>query len=80
MTLIRQYAIKYLSLSEVKTLLEYFNCDFNKRVSLGRFVRDLKYTYSTTDEIKNKNFQLLQSLRFTNPYILNKYIHQIKWN
>ena len=79
MVLIRQYAIKYLSLPEIKKILDYFNCDFNKRMSLGRFVRDLKYNPQTDDEIKNKNFQLLQSLRYTNPYILNRYIHEIKW-
>ena len=80
MVLIRQYAIKYLSLPEIKKILYYFKCDFNKKVSLGTFVRNLKYNPQTDDEIKNKNFQLLQSLRYTNPYILNRYIHEIKWN
>jgi len=80
MVLIDQYAIKHLSLQEIKNLLGYFKCNFNKKESLGRFIRKLNYNQSTNDEIKNKNIQLLKSLSFTNPYILNRYIHEIKWN
>ena len=77
--LVRQYAIKYFSLPEVKVLLQYFKCDFNKQITLGRFIKDLHYNQISMDEITNKNIQNLKSLRYTNPYLLNKSINKIKW-
>ena len=76
--LLRQYAIKYLSLKEVKDYLMFFGCDFNQQMSLGRFIRNIRY--NNIDENTNKNLQMLKNLQFTNPYLLNKKICSIKWN
>ena len=76
--LLRQYAIKYLSLKEVKDYLMFFDCDFNQEISLGRFIRNIRY--NNIDENTNKNLQMLKNLQFTNPYLLNKKICSIKWN
>ena len=80
MVLVRQYAIKYLSNPELKSVLEYFKCDFNKKITLGRFIKNLSYNPRNQDETMNKNIQLLRGLCYTNPYILNKYITELKWN
>jgi hypothetical protein len=78
--LYRQYAIKYLSLAEIKSLLGYFGCDLKDTISLGCFIRKLNVNSSEIDEITNKNIQMLKSLHFTNPYLLNKKLCSIKWN
>ena len=74
MVLVRQYAIKYLSNNELKATLKYFKCDFNKKITLRRFIRDLSNTPTSKDEMTNLNFQNLNNLCYTNPYILNKYL------
>lgn len=76
----RQYAIKHLSFSDIKLLLKYFGCDLKDTVSLGKFIRHLHVNSQTIDEITNKNIQMLRSLQFTNPYLLNKRICSIQWN
>jgi len=76
--LARQYAIKYLSIKEIKDCLIFFGCDFNQKIYLGSFIRNIKY--NNIDENTNKNIQMLKNLQFTNPYLLNKKICSINWN
>ena len=78
--LYRSYAIKYISLPEVKNLLIYFNCDLKQKNSLGRFIRNLNYDPTKPDETRNMNIQCLKGLGITNPSLLNKKICKINWN
>jgi len=78
--LLRQYAIKYLNVHEIKSLLVYFGCNLNENVSLGKFIRELRYNARIPDETTNKNIQMLKNLQYTNPNLLNKKICAIKWN
>ena len=78
--LYRTYTTRKLSLNEIKSLLDYFNCDYNQTLTLKQFIESLNYDKNNIDPTTLKNLSMLENIQYTDNILLDQSICYIKWN